>query len=181
MTLPYLGSQPIECPDVVWNEYSPREIPETLHNLQLFDKPASRVAPYGIFPLDHKSCFDLITGEIILFTTINLDCLQARYNGFGLELDLPRPTKQEIEAYSTASIAERKKLMHLGKFFLRDGDLYVSQIPDYSAGRIGIELMHEDTIVQADRQLMNLIKELQIPGQAVRFYTGYVDESGVWV
>jgi len=148
------------------------------HNLQIFDKPLIRIAPYGIFPLDDRSCFDLITGDILLRTTLNLDRLQARYCQFGLILELPR--EQELKAYSSASIAERKKLMDSIRFIVGDGDYHLSITPDL-VGRILIELMHEDTIVQSDRQLINLISDLEIPDdKATRFYVGYRDESGIW-
>lgn len=150
------------------------------HNLQIFDKPTMRIAPYGIFPLDDRSCFDLITGDMVLVTTLNFDSLQARYNQFGLMLELPRPSEEEIEAYLSALIPERKKLIHLYKFIVGDGDHYISLTLDLF-GRIFIELMHEDTIVQSDRQLINLISDLEIPDdRTTRFYIGYRDESGIW-
>jgi len=150
------------------------------HNLRIFDKPTTRIAPYGIFPLDDRSCFDLITGDILFVTTLNFDCLQARYNQFGLMLELPQPSQEGIEAYLSAPIAERKKLMHLQKFVVGDGDHYISLAPD-RFGQLCVELMHEDTIVQADRQLINLISDLEIPDdRATRFCIGYRDESGIW-
>jgi len=150
------------------------------HNLRIFDKPTTRIAPYGIFPLDDRSCFDLITGNMLLVTTLNLDCLQARYNQLGLILQLPQPSEEEIEAYLSAPIAERKKLMYTYKFIVGDGDHYISLTLDLF-GRIYIELIHEGTIVQADRQLINLISDLQIPDdRTTRFYIGYRDESAIW-
>ena len=150
------------------------------HNLDVFDKPVTRIAPYGIFPLDHRSCFDLITGGILLVTTLNFDRLQELYDQFGLVLELPQPSEEERRAYLSAPIAERKKLMYLHKFIVSDGDHYISLTPDFF-GRISLELMHEDTIVQTDRQLINLISDLGIPDdRATRFYIGYRDESDIW-
>ncbi len=132
------------------------------HNLQVFDRPKTRIAPYGIFPLDDRSCFDLITGNILLETTLNFDSLRERYERLGLVLELPQPSQEEISAYLSAPIAERKKLMSLGKFKIRDGKNWITKTPDFF-GRIGLEFMHEDSFVQADRQLMNLVVNLEIP------------------
>lgn len=150
-------------------------------NLRAFDKPTTRIAPYSIFPLDHKSCYDLITGDMMLVTTVNLDSLQALYRQFNLQLELPQPSDQEIEAYLSAPIAEGKKLMHLHKFIVRSHDCHASLTPDLF-GRIGLEFIHEETVVRADRQLMNLVKDLDIADEkTTRFYMGYKDESNVWV
>ncbi len=151
------------------------------HNLQAFDKPTTRIAPYGIFPLDHQSCYDLITGDVLLVTTLNFDRLRMLYEQFGLQLELPQPSEQEIEKYLSAPIAERKKLMHLGKFTIRIDDYYASLAPDLF-GRIGLEFVNEETIAQADRQLLSLVKDLDIADETTtKFYIGYKDESDVWV
>lgn len=151
------------------------------HNLQVFDKPTTRIAPYGIFPLDHESCWDLITGDILLVATLNFDQLRTLYEQIGLQLKLPQPSEQEIEKYLSAPIAERKKLMHLGRFTITIDDYYASLTPDLF-GRIGLEFVHEETIVQADRQLISLVKDLDIADdKTTRFYIGYKDESDVWV
>lgn len=98
------------------------------HNLQVFDKPTTRIAPYGIFPLDHKSCYDLITGDVLLVATLNFDRLRMLYEQFGLQLELPQPSEQEIETYLSAPIAERKKLMHLGRFVIRIEGWFIFQL-----------------------------------------------------
>ena len=146
----------------------------------MFDRPKTRIAPYGIFPLDDRSCFDLITGDILLETTLNFDNLKKRYERFGLLLEIPQPSKQEISTYLSAPIAERKKLMALGKFKIRDGKHWITKTPDLF-GRISLEFMQEDTFVQADRQLMNLVMNLEIPNDKLTgFYIGYKDEHGIW-
>jgi hypothetical protein len=150
------------------------------HNLQMFEQAKTRIAPYGIFPLDDRSCFDLISGSVLLETTVNFDGLAKRYERFGLALDIPEPTQQEISAYLSAPIAERKKLMSFGKFKVRDGGHWMTKTPDMF-GRISFEFMNEDSFIQADRQLMNLVMDLEIPDdKATRFYLGYKDEHGIW-
>jgi len=151
-----------------------------MHNMQVFDKPTPRIAPYGIFPLEHQDCFDLMTGDILLGTTINFDALRRLYKEYGLSFEIPQPSEEERQRYLSASIAERKKLMHLGKFIIGDDDCKISQTPDIFA-RAGLELMHENVLVRADRQLINLIKNLDIPDDvSTRFYTGYHDEHRIW-
>jgi hypothetical protein len=150
------------------------------NNLQAFDKPTTRIAPYGIFPFDHKSCFDLITGDIFLVATLNFDRIQARYNQFGLTLELPQLSKQQIETYSSASIAEKKELMyHYNKCVIGGGNNHISTTLIEHFAQISFEFIHEDTIVQADRQQINLISDLEIT-DGTRFYVGYRDESGIW-
>ena len=150
-------------------------------NLEAFDKPTTRIAPYGIFPLDHRSCWDVITGDIVLVTTLNLHSLQDLYRQFGLQLDLPEPSDQETEAYLSAPVAERMKLIHLYKFTIRSDGCHASLTSDLF-GRIGLEFIDEETVVQADRQLMNLVRDLDIADEkTTRFYIGYKDESDIWV
>ncbi len=49
-------------------------------------------------------------------------------------------------------------------------------------GRIGLEFVNEKTIAQADRQLLSLVKDLDIADETTtKFYIGYKDESDVWV
>ena len=149
-------------------------------SLDVFDKPATRIAPYGIFPLDHQSCWDLITGDMFVVASVNFDALQQLYARFGLELELPDPNQQEIAWYLSAPIAERMKQVHRFLFLIRDDDYHTSRTPDLFA-RIGLEFIHEETVVQADRQLMSLVKELDIADEKrTRFYMGYTNESGVW-
>lgn len=151
------------------------------HNLQVFDKPTTRIAPYGIFPLDHRSCYDLITGDILLVATLNFDHLQALYRRFVLALELPQPSEKEIKAYLSAPIAERKQLMHKARFIVRGDDYHASLTPDLF-GRIGLEFIHEETVVQADRQLIGLVEDLKIADEkTTRFYIGYKDESRIWI
>lgn len=150
-------------------------------NLDAFDKPTTRIAPYGIFPLDHKSCWDVITGDMVLVTTLNLESLQDLYRRFGLELELPEPSKRETEAYLSAPVAERMKLIHLHKFTIRGDGCHALLTPDLF-GRMGLEFIHEETVVQADQQLMNLVRDLDIGDEkTTRFYIGYKDESDLWV
>jgi hypothetical protein len=152
----------------------------SFHNLQVFDQPKTRIAPYGIFPLSDQNCFDLITGDIFLSATLNLDTLQEHYRRFGLLLELPQPSQPEIDVYLSAPIAERKKLMSSGKFTIRDGNHWMRKTPDFF-GRIGLEFMHEDSFIQTDRQLMNLVMDMKLSeDKNTRFYVGYKNELGIW-
>lgn len=152
-----------------------------MHNLQVFDKPKPRIAPYGIFPLEDQDCFDLMTGVVLLGTTINFDALRQLYKEYGLTLEIPQPSEEERQRYLIVPIAERKNLMRLSKFVIGDDDCKISQTPDIFT-RGGLELMHENVLVRADRQLINMIKNLDIPDDVgTRFYTGYQDEHSLWL
>jgi hypothetical protein len=171
-----LGSFPDERPfaDV---EHSTQQ-----SNFSVFDKQASRIAPYGIFPLAHQLSYDLLVGNVFLGVTINFDHLKDRYAQVGLTLELPQPTEQEINTYMTASPAERKKLMHLYNFVVRDGDFYSKNTPDIFTGRLGLELLRENTLVQSDRQFMDFIKSVDMPvDKRTIFYNGYKSEKNIWV
>ncbi len=152
------------------------------HNLQLFESTASRIAPYGIFPLTDKNSFDLTTGYMCLITTINFDYLKEKYKSVGLTLDLPEPNEQEIKTYITSPIADRKQLMHKYKFIVSDRDYYNKLTPDLF-GRIGLEFMHEDTFVQSNKQLIGFSRELNIPpdDKNTRIYVGYKNEENFWI
>lgn len=150
------------------------------HSLDTFDKPTTRIAPYGVFPFDDHSCWDVITGDMLLVVSVNFDALQDLYRQFGLVLELPEPSQEEITGYLSAPIAERMKQTPLFRFLIRDDSCHVSPTPDLFS-RIGLEFIHEETVVRADRQLMNLAKELDIVDEKrTRFYIGYRDESSVW-
>jgi hypothetical protein len=150
-------------------------------NLTVFDRPTTRIAPYGIFPLDHRSCWDVITGEMVLVSTLDFDSLQDLYRQLGLQLELPEPGDQQAQAYLSAPIAERMKLVHDYRFTIRADGCEASLTPDLF-GRIGLEFIDEETVVQADRQLMKVVRDLDIADEkTTRFYIGYKDESGIWV
>jgi hypothetical protein len=122
----------------------------------------------------------LITGDILLAATLNLDSLQKRYKQFGLSLELPQFSQQEIDTCLSAPMAERKKLMDLYRLVVRDGKNCLSKTPDF-LGRLGLELLHEDPFIQADRQLMNLVAGLNLPDdKTTRFYIGYKNEHEIW-
>ena len=152
------------------------------HNLQLFGITAPRVAPYGIFPLTDKNSFELMTGYMLLTTTINFDCLKEKYKHFSLALNLPEPNEQEIKTYITSPISDRKKLMHQYKFTVSDEDYYNTLTADLF-GWIGLEFMHEDTFIQSTKQLISFFKDLDIPpdDKNIRVYIGYKDETKIWI
>jgi hypothetical protein len=151
------------------------------HNLWAFDKSASRVAPYGIFPLADKDCFDLLTGYLLVIVTIDFDVLQGKYRQVGLLLNLPRFSDDEIKIYISSSINERKKMMGFGLFYVRDDKWFYSVTPDLYA-RIGIEFLDETVLIQSDRQMMDFIKAIDsFDDKKTRFYMGYKNETGIWV
>jgi hypothetical protein len=149
-------------------------------NVHILEKPITRVAPYGIFPFDEQTCFELITGEVQIFASLDLDSLQRRYGRFGLALEFPAQfTKEEVDAYTVASMGERKKLLARYDIDVRDGDYVISSSLAHFCP-LFIELLHEDTVIEADRQLINLLRSSHIKDTITGIYTGYGDESALW-
>jgi hypothetical protein len=143
-------------------------------------QPIQRVAPYGIFPFAEQSCFDLITGEIAIHTTLNLRQLQACYHKYGLELELYAPiTDEDIKTYRSASIGEKKKLLSRYDLIVRD-DQYTLPCSQAHFCPIFVEFLHEDTIVDSDRQSINLLKTSNIADDTTGFYCGYGNEKRLW-
>lgn len=150
------------------------------NNLQLFHRPATRIAPYGIFQLDDETCFDLTTGNLLLETTLNFDSLQSLYRQRGMFLEIPEPSQEEIETYLSAPIAQRKKIDSSFRIVVSNGIESVVKTPDLFA-RIHFEFMHEDSFIEADRQLLDLLVNLPIPdNKTTRLYVGYKNEDGIW-
>lgn len=148
-----------------------------------FDKPVTRIAPYGVFPFDDKDCFDLLTGYLHLRATIKFEALVQLFNQAGLGLEIPNPSKQEMDRYLTASPAETAKMRKLDRsswFVVSDGVNSCRISPDNWA-RITIELMHENTFIETQKYLLRQIKAQRIPENDVtRFYIGYKDETRIW-
>lgn len=189
----YYGKQLSNCVGVeaLWMDDMQAQFPQirpfaarshavTLHNLQVFDQPKTRCAPFGIFPFDDQTCFALMRGSLLLCVSLNFEALRGVYQRYGLDLVLPQPSDQEIIEYTTSPIEKRKKLMDRGRFTIRDGKRSFSITPD-CYGRIWTDLINEETLVQADRQLANMVSELQIPNdKTTRFYVGYANERDLW-
>ncbi|MCL4552066.1 MAG: hypothetical protein M1305_00705 [Candidatus Marsarchaeota archaeon] len=152
----------------------------TLDSMRTSDQPAARIAPYGIFPFDPKICFGLLTGTVLLRTTLNLDHLQGLYREHGLALELPVVSEREMKAYFAASIAERKKMLQLGQFAVTNGDVKVWVSPEFLS-RTGLELLDEKTIVRGDEQLLRLVKDLGVPfSKTHSLFVDYKDEDRIW-
>jgi hypothetical protein len=150
------------------------------NNLQIFENLPPRFAPYGIFPLSHRNCFDLLTGNIILVAALNLENLARRYKQAGLSFELPNVSDDEMRAYVAAPIHERKKLMDNFRFTVSDGDIILEQTMDRLLWVL-LEFLHEDTVIQADQEIIGFIRKLDFwPDKTTRFYVGYKQENGVW-
>jgi hypothetical protein len=182
--------------EVVWVEHPKAYLPKkrpfenvehtfSYGNLDVFDRPTPRAVPYGIFPFDDKICFDLVTGRLQIVATVNFDALVKLFNQFGLILELPQPNQQEIKDFSSASVAEIRKIQsqmqdrHLW-FTIKDGNNFLRISPDYWF-RILHEFMHEKTFVETQLSVMHQSSDLEISDDRVtRFYVGYKDESAIW-
>ena len=150
-------------------------------NIHILDKPITRVAPYGVFPFDEQTCFELITGEVQLFLSLDLDSLQQRYHRFGLSLEFPMQiTKEKANIYAVASMGERKKLLDRYDIKISDREyVFSSSLAHFCP--LFIELLQEDTLIEADRQLINLLRASRIVDTTLTgIYTGYGDESTLW-
>jgi hypothetical protein len=151
-----------------------------LNSVQIFDKPATRIAPFGIFPLKDQDCFDLITGSIVFRTTINFDCLQQKYKEAGINLELPNPRPEEMERYIRSNPGERKKLFHLGAFKISEGELQMTKVVD-TFGLIFLDLFQEHILIETDHRLINFVKGLKNPINRInRFYLSFQNENQIW-
>jgi hypothetical protein len=157
----------------------------SVSNLDVFDQPTPRLVPYGVFPFDDSTCFELLTGRVCLIATLNFDALVSLFREFGLMLCLPQPTQQEIERYSSASIAEirwaqkQRKDRHVW-FSIANESESLRASPDIWF-TILLEFIHERTFAAAQRQLIEQARTLSLSEDGLeRLYWGYRDESGIW-
>jgi hypothetical protein len=150
------------------------------HNFEIFDEATPRLAPYTIFPMDNRSCFDILVGEVLLRGVLNLEQLQSQYSQAGLTLEFPQLSPKEAETYFSASIAERQRLKHNYKYILKDDTTWLSITPDMFM-HIDREFLHEDMVIETHRQIVNFIKSVGIyDDKNTRFYISYGDESNLW-
>jgi len=149
-------------------------------NIGILYQPIQRVAPYGIFPFDDHTCFDLITGEISIRAAFNLRSLQKHYQQFGLTLDLyPPVTENDMKEYQSATMGEKRKLLSRLNVLVKDGPY---TLPCHLAHfcPIFVEFLQEETVVEADRQQINLLKASNITEGTTGFYVGYGNERRFW-
>lgn len=146
-------------------------------NISLFEYTAPRIAPYGTFPLDDETCFDLIAGNIFITGLLNLENLKKRYENFGLDLELP-----ELRSWNTlSSDSEKKNFLESIRFVVNDGERFIG-LTLFNLVRICAEFINEDTIIKTNVRLLNLIKELKIPPDKISsFYIGHINEEEIWV
>lgn len=175
------------------NAYFPKERPfaDVEHKLSqgnlnegIFEKTTSRIAPYGIFPFDDRTCFDLITGNVQLVATMNFDALIGLFTRLGLTLELPRLTQEEFQAYLLSPIAKKMEFLKKSRsswFFIRDGNTFIRISPD-NWGRVLLELVHEDTMAQAYKLTLAQMKDRHIAEDgSTRIYMGYKNEASIWL
>ncbi len=143
------------------------------------DELEIQCAPYGVFPLDDESCFDLIRGDVLrLVSKVYLDRLQEKYDQYGLILSLPNSSDLEKELF--LSHRERAKRQRNNLPIVEDSAFHNRMTSGFEfLTGLGLEFICEDTIIQRDQQSLSLMRDLEIsPGS--RFYFGYADESQVW-
>lgn len=150
----------------------------SFNNLELFVTLAPRVAPYTIFPFDDQTCFDLVTGQVLLRSYLDVQALQSRFARAGLTLGFPTD-EQAMREYTEAPISERKKRMAELRFSVRDAesDMILTLTPDLLA-MIYIEFFQEDVFVGAIRKVLDETGPKYEEG--TRLYMGLITEASVW-
>jgi len=139
-----------------------------------------RTAPYGIFPFDHQQCFDLLTGTLLLRTSVDMEALQSLFRAHGLVFQFPTPDETVRAQYLNSDIAQRKKLLPSHDFLVRDA--YTGDVlnPDIFSLLL-LECIREDTLARACRELIDQLHTLQFPeGKPTRIYLAYDNEHRVW-
>jgi hypothetical protein len=147
-------------------------------SLELFDTLPPRIAPYSIFPFDDRTCFDLVTGQVLLRSYLDVQALQSRFAKVGLTLSVPTD-EQAMREYAEAPIQERKKRMGEFRFFVRDAepDMILALTPDL-LGMIYIEFFHEDVFISAIRQVFEEVGPQFDEG--TRFHMGLTADANLW-
>ena len=151
----------------------------TFSNLHILDKPTVGLAPYGIFPFDEEACFGLITRHLVVRTYLNLESLGARYRQQGLSLELAHPNEEERKRYLSAPIAERKQMNSDYGFIVRD-EFGARHFPIDHFSPLALEFWQEGTLIEADRQLLQLDRSLHLSSENTGFYVGFKDEKNIW-
>jgi hypothetical protein len=149
----------------------------------LFETTATRIAPYGIFPYDDQTCFDLIAGNVQLVATLNFDALVSLFAQLGLTLEIPQLTDGEMKAYWTAPIAKRREIQKYSRFswfVVRDGTDFHRISPD-NWGRVLLELVHEETMANTHKFVLAQMKNWHIAEDKItRLYIGCKNEASIW-
>jgi hypothetical protein len=147
-------------------------------NLELFVTLPPRIAPYSIFPFDDRTCFDLMTGQVLLRAYLDVQALQSRFAKVDLALSFPTD-EHAMREYAEAPIYERKKRMAELRFSVRDAkpSMILALTPDL-LGTIFIEFFHEDTFVSAIRKVFEEVGPQYDEG--ARFYMGLTADANLW-
>lgn len=168
-------ARPIEEPAFAGVEYV-----ASFDNTGAFYQPLRRTAPYGIFPFDQQHCFDLLTGTMLLRTSVNLKAMQALFRSYGLVFEFPIPDGTLRSQYLNSDIAQRKKLQPSHEFLIRDASTGDVLKPDILSLLL-LECIREDTLARACRELLDQLHSLQLPeDKPTRIYVSYDDEHRVW-
>ena len=172
----------ITCPNEIKSELPTRHLFENednillFSNLLLFENTAPGIAPYGIFPFDDETCFDLITNNIVITGLLHLENLKKHHERFGLYLELP--DLSEYDRFS--STIEKKRFIESVRFIVGDGN-YSIGLPLFNIARICSEFLTEESIIKTNLRLINLIKGLKIPSDNISsFFIGHKNESALW-
>jgi len=178
--------------EVLWLKYGDADIPQDrpfsqeeyilpVDNLSIADIPVTKIAPYGIFPFDDEACFGLLTGELGIRSVLNLRQLQKKYQQVGLRLELPQPTKDEIRAYVSAPIADRRKQLNRLALNIEDSRNNSMSADFNYLWPIVFEFWQEESLIEAQRQLLKFMGDMHFSDdKATRFYIGYGNERSIW-
>ena len=152
----------------------------SLFSVDIGDLPMTLIAPYGIFPFDTETCLDLIMGDLVIHSILNLKELQKRYSQFGLTMELPRPTQQEMRSYPVAPIAERRRLLKQFRITIGNGKASMEMDLSYLWPLI-LEFFQEDILIKAQRELLLFMEKIDIPDdKATQFHMSYGNEVELW-
>ncbi len=178
--------------EVLWPKCGDADIPQgrpfsqeeyilPVDNLSIADIPVTKIAPYGIFPFDDEVCFGLLTGELVIRSVLNLRRLQKKYQQVGLRLELPQPTKDEIRAYVSAPIADRRKQLNRLALSIEDSRNNGMSADLNYLWPIVFEFWQEESLIEAQRQLLKFMGDMHFSDdKATRFYIGYGNEGSIW-
>lgn len=153
-------------------------------NFDVFDRGARRIVPYGVYPFADDICFALISGDLMLKSTLNFEALQKLYQQSGLNLEWSDVTDEEANAYVILPIGKRMQTIKKDRtvwFTLKHGQDTMRISPDMW-GRILLEFLHEETMVQTHIDILKQVAQITIPeGVTTRMYYGYANETEVWI
>ncbi len=151
-----------------------------VQSLDISDLPVTKIAPFGVFPFETEDCLDIILGELVIRSILNLSQLQERYHRFGVNFALPQPSKDEIRRYPSASIAERRKQLECLKVEISN-DVSTLAVDFSYLWPIMFEFFQEDTLIEGQRQLLCFMTKIPFSDEkATHFYFSFGNEVSIW-